>query len=169
VVGLSAQQARAALQAAGFTGNVNTDSADSTKPRNTVVAVSPPQGSPAGPTTTITLSVSDGDAPIPSVAGKTRQDAEQTLRAAGFSTLTVQDVESGTVPEGRAVGTAPGVGSQASAATSITLLIAVPVPPAATATAAPTTSSAPPAAPTSTATRTPAPPATPSSTATKSP
>jgi serine/threonine-protein kinase len=143
VVGLTDAQAQTALSTAGFT-SVNTNQVDSVKPAGTVIAVDPKEGTQVPKSQRITLQESSGKAAIPDVKGKSQADAEKLLRDAGFTNVTVQSVESDTVPQGSAVGTEPGAGNSAGADTPITLLIAVPTPPSASSTPA---SSTPPASP----------------------
>jgi serine/threonine-protein kinase len=128
VVGLSEEDARDALDRAGFTGSINKEQADSTDPEGTVTGVEPERGTSVPPNTTITLQVSDGTVEIPNVRGQTRDEAMQTLRDAGLTTITETSVERSDVAPGTALGTEPGAGSQAGADDEIGLLIAVPVP-----------------------------------------
>jgi serine/threonine-protein kinase len=121
VVNLSEDDARTALQNAGFTGNVNRDEVDSLEAEGTVVGVDPAQRTAVPPGTTVTLSVSDGDAAIPPVTGD-QAAATQALRAAGFTNITPQQEESAQ-PAGTALGTTPGAGTQATADTSIVLRV----------------------------------------------
>jgi len=148
VVGLSEDDAREALERAGFTGSINTEQTDSAQPEGTVTAVDPERGASVPPNTTITLSVSDGTVEIPNVRGKTREEAIQTLRDAGLTNISETSVERSDVEPGTALGTEPGAGSQAGADDAITLQIAVPVPTeeseTPTPTATTTTSAAPP-------------------------
>jgi len=147
VVGLDADRAKTTLGTAGFT-SINTDQVDSAKPKGTVVAVNPAEGTQVAPTQAITLQVSDGDVAIPDVHGKSQADAQRALHDAGFTNVTVQSVENDTVPQGQAVGTEPGAGTQATADTPITLLIAVPTPSSSTTPSSPAPSSGPPTTPT---------------------
>jgi eukaryotic-like serine/threonine-protein kinase len=122
VVNLDEDNARTALQNAGFTGNINRDTVDSLEPEGTVVAVDPEQGSQVAPDTAITLSVSDGDAAVPDVAGQQQDAATQALRGAGFTDIGTEEVESDQ-PEGTVVATSPAGGTQATADTRITLQV----------------------------------------------
>jgi beta-lactam-binding protein with PASTA domain/tRNA A-37 threonylcarbamoyl transferase component Bud32 len=142
VVGLDVDRAKTTLGNAGFQ-RVSTDQVDSAKPAGTVIEVEPGEGTAVALDTTITLRVSDGDIAIPDVRGLPQAQAEKALRDAGFTNVTVQSVESDEVAVGEAVGTEPGANNQAGAGDSITLLIAVPVPPDETPTTSP--SSSPPA------------------------
>jgi beta-lactam-binding protein with PASTA domain len=148
VVGLSEEDARDALDRAGFTGSINTEQADSTDPEGTVVGVEPERGASVPPNTTITLQVSDGTVEIPNVRGQTQEEAIATLRDAGLTNINPTSVERSDVEEGIAIGTEPAAGSQAGADDEITLLVALPVP------TEPSTSESPPppsASPTPTA------------------
>jgi eukaryotic-like serine/threonine-protein kinase len=146
VVGLTVEAARQNLKSAGFTGSIDTDQVDSVQPKGTVVGADPAQGSQVDPASSVTLRVSDGDAPIPQVAGLSQQAAMQKLRSAGFTNVQTSSAESRDVAPGNAVGTEPGAGQQASAGDEITLLIAEAVPTESSApatTTAPTSSAAP--------------------------
>ncbi|MGY1807572.1 Stk1 family PASTA domain-containing Ser/Thr kinase [Blastococcus sp. SYSU D00669] len=123
VIGLDVDEARDNLRGAGFTGNINTEQVDSLAPEGEVVDVDPAQGSQAALDAEITLSVSDGDAPVPAVVGQQQAAAEQTLSEAGFGNVTVEQVES-EEPAGTVLGVTPGEGQQASADTEITLQVA---------------------------------------------
>ncbi|RBY88672.1 Stk1 family PASTA domain-containing Ser/Thr kinase [Blastococcus sp. TF02A-26] len=134
VINLSEEDARAALEAARFTGNINRDEVDSLEPEGTVVDVDPAQRTAVAPDTTITLFVSDGDAPVPSVSGD-QASARQQLVDAGFTNITPQEVED-PAPAGTVLGTTPPAGTSATAATEIVLRVSsgpaqpttVPVP-----------------------------------------
>ena len=122
VVDLDEDRARTALENAGFTGNVNAEQADSLAEEGTVVAVDPAEGRAVAPDTTVTLSVSDGDAEIPDVAGQAQDAAQQALRGEGFTNLTVEEVDSD-APAGTGVATSPAAGQQARADRQITLQV----------------------------------------------
>jgi beta-lactam-binding protein with PASTA domain/predicted Ser/Thr protein kinase len=122
VVNLDEDDARTALENAGFTGNVNRDAVDSLEAEGTVVAVDPEQGSQVAPSTTITLSVSDGDAEVRDVVGQQQDAATQALRGDGFTNVRVEQVDD-EQPAGTVVAMSPGAGSQATADTEITLRV----------------------------------------------
>ena len=121
VVNLSEEDARTALDSAGFTGNVNRDEVDSLEAEGIVVAIDPEQRTAVAPDTTINLSVSDGDAPVPAVSGD-QATATQTLRTAGFTNITVQQVENAAAA-GTALATTPAAGTQATAESEIVLQV----------------------------------------------
>ncbi|SDD36965.1 serine/threonine protein kinase [Geodermatophilus telluris] len=122
VVDLDEDRARTALEDAGFTGNVNSEDADSLAEEGTVVAVDPEEGSAVAPDTTVTLSVSDGTDVVPDVATQTADAAQQALQSAGFTTVTVTEVESDQ-PAGTVIGSDPAAGQQAAAGDRITLQV----------------------------------------------
>ncbi|KQS66870.1 Stk1 family PASTA domain-containing Ser/Thr kinase [Modestobacter sp. Leaf380] len=156
VVNLSEDDARANLEDAGFTGDVNSREVDSLEPEGTVVSVDPAAGQQVAPDTTITLGVSGGTLPLPNVVGQDRATAEANLRNAGFTNVTAQNVERDDVAQGLVAATQPGAATQLAAGDEITLLIAVPTP-TPTTTAAPS-SSAPPTATTTPPIPVPVPP-----------
>src|SRR3954466_13541917 len=124
VIGLDVQDAKDNLSGAGFTGNINTEQVDSLKPEGQVVAIDPAQGSQAALDAAITLSVSDGDAPIPAVVGQQQAAAEKALKDAGFTNVTVKQVEDATQPAGTVTAVDPGQNTQATADSAITLSVA---------------------------------------------
>ncbi len=121
IVGLDEQRARDQIERAGFTGNVNSDEVDSLEDAGTVVDIDPTEGASVAPDSTITLSVSDGDAPIPSVTGD-QNAATQALRDAGFTNIGVEQVED-PAAAGTVLGTTPAAGQQATADAAITLRV----------------------------------------------
>jgi serine/threonine-protein kinase len=122
VVDLDEDRARTALENAGFTGSVNTDQVDGLAEEGTVTAVDPEEGTAVAPDTTVTLAVSDGDAPIPGVTGQEQAAAVQALRDAGFTNVTTEEVDS-EEPAGTVVASDPAAGQQATADTEITLQV----------------------------------------------
>ncbi|HYO35066.1 MAG TPA: Stk1 family PASTA domain-containing Ser/Thr kinase [Geodermatophilus sp.] len=133
VVDLDVDRAQTALENAGFTGSVNTDQTDSLAEEGTVVAVDPEEGSAVPADTTVTLAVSDGDAPVPSVIGQEQAAAVQALRGAGFTDVTTEEVDSDQ-PAGTVIASDPAANQQATADQTITLQVSggvaeVTVPP----------------------------------------
>jgi serine/threonine-protein kinase len=121
VVGLDVDRARTTLGNAGFS-DVETEEVDSLSPADQVVEVDPREGQSVDPSTTVTLTVSDGDAAVPDVTGQQQAAATQALRTAGFTNVTAEPVESGQ-PEGTVISTDPSAGQQASADDPITLQV----------------------------------------------
>ncbi|MCV2491236.1 Stk1 family PASTA domain-containing Ser/Thr kinase [Geodermatophilus sp. YIM 151500] len=165
VIGLTADGARANLQAAGFTGSISTEQVPSLDDAGRVVEVEPGEGSQASPDTAFTLRISTGSLPLPDVTDVGEAEARQLLVAEGFSEnqIVTESVERDDVPADTVVETRPGPRSAVTADQEITLLVAVPVPTATTQPTRPTqatpTTPAPtgPATPTATPTGTPTP------------
>jgi eukaryotic-like serine/threonine-protein kinase len=130
VEGLTEEQARANLEAAGFT-NVSTRPVDSVEiDEGRVVSVSPTQGSQAGRTAVITLDVSTGTIAMPDVVNRSESQARATLQENGFGAgqIVVQNVERDDVAPGTVVETDPAAGTDVGSGDTITLLAAVAVP-----------------------------------------
>jgi serine/threonine-protein kinase len=121
VVDLDVDRARTTLENAGFT-SVDTEQVDSLAPEGQVVEVDPEEGTEVDPGTRVTLSVSDGDAELPPVTGQAQDAAAETLRTAGFTNVSTEEVDSDQ-PVGTVVGSSPAAGSQATADTRITLQV----------------------------------------------
>ena len=144
VVGLTEAGAKANLKSQGFTGSVDTTQVDSLEPAGRVVSIDPAEGTQAAPDATISLGVSTGAVPLPTVRGKDEAAARKALTDLGLTDaqITSTDVESEDVQPGLVVGTEPGANNRVQSGQEITLLIAVPVPSQQTTTpAAPTTPS----------------------------
>ncbi|MCW2583365.1 MAG: pknB [Klenkia sp.] len=141
VVGLTEDDARANLESQGFTGSINSQQVNSLQDEGTVVSVDPAAGQQVAPDTAITLQISTGTIPLPDVSGLDQATAEATLRDAGLTVITPQNVERDDVAAGTVVSTEPGANTQVTADTEITVLIAVPTP-------TPTATSTPTATPT---------------------
>jgi eukaryotic-like serine/threonine-protein kinase len=124
VVGFDEDQARAALEQAGFTGSINTRQVDSLEEEGTVASVTPEAGSSASPDQTITLGLSTGTIEVPDVTGRTEAEARSILTEAGFGDvqITTEEVDS-TQPPGAVIASTPGAGSAASTGTRIVLQV----------------------------------------------
>jgi beta-lactam-binding protein with PASTA domain len=122
VIGLDEDRARATLEAAGFTGNVNSRPVESLEDEGTVVSVSPDEGQQAAPDGTITLGISTGTMELPDVTGQPQDAATKALQDAGFGNVTVEEVDSAEAP-GTVLGTDPAPGTQTAAGTRITLRV----------------------------------------------
>jgi serine/threonine-protein kinase len=107
--------------------------ADETVKEGHVIKASPAEGTLVPPNTKVTLYVSTGPAQkqVPSVVGKSEQDAEQALSQAGFNTGKITTDSSSTEPAGTVLRQDPAGGSQAKPGTSVNLTVsggAVKVP-----------------------------------------
>ncbi|WP_104526210.1 Stk1 family PASTA domain-containing Ser/Thr kinase [Blastococcus atacamensis] len=149
VEGLTEEQARANLEAAGFTnvGRRPVESVDVDEGR--VVSVDPAEGTQAGRNQVITLNVSTGTVEMPDVVNQTEQQARAALQDLGIGAgqIEVQNAENDSVPQGTVLETDPQAGTDVGGDDIITLVVAVPTPPDEPATPTTTTTTTPPAAP----------------------
>ncbi|MGY2127821.1 Stk1 family PASTA domain-containing Ser/Thr kinase [Blastococcus sp. SYSU DS0617] len=122
VIGFDEDQARAALEQAGFTGSINTRQVDSLEEEGSVASIDPSPGQSAATDATITLGLSTGSIDLPDVVNRTEADARGVLTAAGFreNQISTEQVDSDQ-PAGTVVATTPRGGSAASADTRIVL------------------------------------------------
>jgi serine/threonine-protein kinase len=107
--------------------------ADDTVKAGHVIKASPAEGTLVPPNTKVTLYVSTGPAKkqVPSVVGKSEQDAEQALSQAGFNTGKITTDSTSTEPAGTVLRQDPPGGAQAKPGTSVDLTVsggAVKVP-----------------------------------------
>jgi serine/threonine-protein kinase len=107
--------------------------ADETVKSGHVIKASPAEGTLVPPNSKVTLYVSTGPAQkqVPSVVGKSQQDATQALSQAGFNVGKVTQDSSSTEPAGTVLQQSPPGGSQAKPGTSVDLTVsggAVKVP-----------------------------------------
>ena len=124
VVGFDEQRARDALEAAGFTGNVNTRDEASLDDEGAVASVEPAVGEEAAQDVTITLGLSTGTIDLPDVTGRPEAEARQILIDAGFTEVQIntEQVDS-PEPPGTVVATTPGPAAPASTGTRIVLQV----------------------------------------------
>jgi serine/threonine-protein kinase len=142
VVGKTVSDAKAAIQSAGFTGNITVNEVSSLQPEGQVISTEPSVNSDVNPDTTIVLNVSKGSIPVPDVTGRSESAARQKLVSAGIDPGHIDsvDVERDDVAPGTVVSSTPTAGQTIGPDDTITLQIARPTPPQPT---TPTTSSAP--------------------------
>ncbi|MFM9140510.1 MAG: PASTA domain-containing protein, partial [Solirubrobacterales bacterium] len=124
VSGLSASQAKRRLENAGF--NVRErEKPDDKVPSGDAVETLPPEGTPTPLGSTVTLVVSTGKekVEVPSVVGQSRQDADTTLRAAGFG-VSITERESATAEPGPVISQDPAGGSEADRGSTVAIVVA---------------------------------------------
>jgi serine/threonine-protein kinase len=107
--------------------------ADETVKAGHVIKASPAEGTLVPPNSKVTLYVSTGppQKQVPSVVGKSEQDAEQALSQAGFNVGKITTDSNSTEPALTVLQQSPGGGSQAKPGTSVDLTVsggAVKVP-----------------------------------------
>jgi len=124
VINLPIADARSQLEKAGFAVDEQRQPND-TVPIDTVFDQKPDPGSMLAKGKTVVLTVSSGPAQleIPSVAGRSRDDAMALLDDRGFNNVTVSEQDDDTVEAGTAIGTDPPFGQQAAAGAEIKLII----------------------------------------------
>ena len=135
VTGDSQSQAQAALASAHL--NASQRSVVSTQAAGTVVGQSPPGGTQVAQGATVTLDISSGGTPVPSVVGDTQAEATTTLQSDGFRVRAV----TATAPSGFTAGsvfqTTPAAGQTVAQGSTVTIDVAA-APATATPTASPT-------------------------------
>ncbi|WP_250443234.1 transglycosylase domain-containing protein, partial [Actinotalea sp. C106] len=114
VVGSHVDEARAALEGAGF-AVAGTEVADDAAP-GTVISQSPTGEAPYGSAISISVSTGPAAAEVPDVTGLPEADAVARLEGAGFS-VSVSRQESGSVAEGRVISASPSGGEAAPGST----------------------------------------------------
>jgi eukaryotic-like serine/threonine-protein kinase len=123
VVSEQVSVAQAQIQNAGFTPNLvyRTD----THPSGTVIGQNPLGGAKAdkGSTVTLTVSQGPGSVPVPSVAGLSKQAAEQAINQAQLKVGRTRTESSNTIPTGDATRTDPAAGASLPVGTKVTLFI----------------------------------------------
>jgi eukaryotic-like serine/threonine-protein kinase len=104
VVGLDVAAAKQALTTAGFTPDVEFAFSDTVK-NNVVISVDPPAGTMLQKGKTVTLSVSGGrgNATVPNLRGKTKEDAIKALETEGLELGTVSERASAEKDKGKVV------------------------------------------------------------------
>jgi len=131
VKGLSQQQARIAIENAGFTfGSVSQQTSD--QARGAVIASDPPAGSsldlPA--TVSITLSQGPSSVQIPDLTGRSLSDARSALEQLGLTLGGTSQDTSSFMVENTVLGQTPSPGATVSAGASVTLRVSrFPPPP----------------------------------------
>jgi serine/threonine-protein kinase len=132
VVGLTVSSARGRLQKAGLQASEREENSD-TVAAGRVISVSPPEGQKVDKGSSVTLVVSSGkpQVQVPDVVGKSIDEAQSTLQAAGFK-VTRTDKESDKDP-GTVLAQNPKSGGRIDAGSTIALTVAkapsqVPVP-----------------------------------------
>jgi eukaryotic-like serine/threonine-protein kinase len=121
VIGQQETSAQNELQQKGFQVSVKS-APNSTQPSGTVVSQNP-NGGTAAPGSTVTITVSGGAVPVPSVIGDSQQTASQILTTAGFAV----NVQQGSGPAQYANGTVfsqqPAANSTEPKGTTITIFV----------------------------------------------
>ncbi len=123
VIGLRSATAAQSLQNRGFEVDVvNVTNARVARDRVAGQDPLPDTMAPEGSTVTITVSTGPGQAPVPTVAGMPRRQAEQRLEDAGFESEVEREF-SDEVDEGRVISSSPSEGTTVELGTTVTLRV----------------------------------------------
>jgi eukaryotic-like serine/threonine-protein kinase len=125
VVGLSLDDAKARLDAAGFTiGSVTYQPADAATAPGTVIAQTPKAGTETGHGTTVDLVVAgSGTSLVPDVRGMNQTAAATAIEAAGLTLGSVDQVADAAVPAGVVTSQYPAGGTQAPTGSGVTITV----------------------------------------------
>ncbi|MGH8886114.1 MAG: Stk1 family PASTA domain-containing Ser/Thr kinase [Egibacteraceae bacterium] len=122
VTGLKIQQAQALLEAEGFRFGIG-DFEASKSPANTVIRTEPTEGERAQKGSTVTIIPSSGPINVPSVFGKTSDEARAAIEGAGLAVAADERREgSNTVEKDRVIRTDPAEGSPLGPRDQVTLI-----------------------------------------------
>jgi len=124
VVGLSEEDARAAIQAAGLTVSVIPQASD--EPAGEVIAQDPSAGTEAesGDTVTITVSEGPGSEPMPNVVGQDADDAQDFLEdELGLVVNREAETEPCAQPPGTVCRQDPGEGTEVAEGDTVTIFV----------------------------------------------
>jgi beta-lactam-binding protein with PASTA domain len=124
VRGNSQQQARIAIETAGFTfGSVSQQ--NSPEPRGSVIGSDPVAGTTAELPATVSITLSQGPATIqvPDLSGRTLADARSTLEQLGLRLGSTTADTSSFMPENTVLGQSPSAGMTVSAGANVNLRV----------------------------------------------
>jgi serine/threonine-protein kinase len=125
LVGRTEQQATSVLAAGGWEVEIERERRDGST-KGEVLATDPAAGTRVEDGAVVTLTVSEGQtiAPIPTdLAGKSFEDAEATLEAAGFAASVSEEVFDEEVPDGVVVRVAEGTPAELEKGTTVALVV----------------------------------------------
>jgi serine/threonine protein kinase/beta-lactam-binding protein with PASTA domain len=130
LVGAKEAEAASALRDAGFTVGTAWREHDDEEPRGTVMDVSVDEGSRQRHDTEVTLTVSDGPAPVtvPQQVGKEKQVAADDLESVGLKVKFAEPEHSRDVPKGHVLRQSPEDGAQAHRTDTVTLTLSAGPP-----------------------------------------
>ncbi|GGU20722.1 Stk1 family PASTA domain-containing Ser/Thr kinase [Nocardioides albus] len=112
VVGSPQKTAKQLLENDPYNFTVKVETTKSDQDKGTVVETDPVDGESVttGPSTVVTLTVSEGPIKVPNVVGKTEEEAKEILRSAGFTPV-VKDEPNTDKPKDTVVEQSPGKGT----------------------------------------------------------
>ncbi|MEU4698799.1 Stk1 family PASTA domain-containing Ser/Thr kinase [Nonomuraea dietziae] len=119
LIGMSPEDARAALEAAGLEGVVTP--AVSSREQDKVFDTKPKSGDSVSKGTSVKLYVPKAQVPVPSVVGQTQEDAERTLKAENFKVKVVPQAND--QPPGTVIAQSPEAGTNQNQRTTVTIVV----------------------------------------------
>ncbi|ACZ83166.1 Stk1 family PASTA domain-containing Ser/Thr kinase [Streptosporangium roseum] len=119
VVNMTTDEAKAALEEAGFVPSVRTKA--SSGPQDKVLETNPPAGKKAPKGSTVQIYVPKEAVEVPGVVNLTVGDAKRMLKEAGFKYKVVE--QESDLPEGTVLSQAPEAGAKLQQGTTITLVV----------------------------------------------
>lgn len=130
VIGLTPEEAGAALAAANLSTGTVTEEFDSIVALGKVITTDPPEGEQLKPGSVVNLVVSKGPKPIkiPNLAGVTLDDARAQLEGDGL-VVTVTEEFSNDYAEGEVVSSSPGKGDKVDVGGTVALVVSKGPPP----------------------------------------
>ena len=125
VVGLTQQEAQAAVTEAGLGWGAPTRAYSDTVAEGSVISCTPAPGSSVKLGTAVSVVVSRGieQVTVPDVVGSPQSDAEARLSSAGLGIGTITQAYSSTAPEGSVISTDPAAGATVNHSTPIDLVV----------------------------------------------
>ncbi|MEV4159187.1 Stk1 family PASTA domain-containing Ser/Thr kinase [Nonomuraea dietziae] len=119
LIGMSPEDAREALEAAGLEGVVTP--AVSSREQDKVFDTKPKSGDSVPEGTSVKLYVPKAQVPVPSVVGQTQEDAERTLKAENFKVKVVPQAND--QPPGTVIAQSPEAGTNQNQRTTVTIVV----------------------------------------------
>jgi serine/threonine-protein kinase len=125
LAGRSEADARAALQAAGFSNITTQQEASNDVPAGNVVRSDPGGGAEVAPDQQITLFVSSGpqQVNVPGVEGRTEENARNLIEGAGLSVSVVEEDVSDPGQDGRVLSQSPSANTPVDANSTVTIVV----------------------------------------------
>lgn len=120
VIGQQRDAARTTLSDAGF--QVKFQERQSDEPQGQVLETDPAPGASVPEGSVVTVFYSDGPEEIPDVVGMTQEEAERTLREAGYVPDVVESANT-TEPKGTVIQQSPPAGQQAQEGSTVTIVV----------------------------------------------
>lgn len=124
ITGSKLADARATLKADHLILGTQTKQPSDTVSKNFIISQNPPPGAkvPRGSAVDVVVSSGPETVTVPSVVGKTQDDAVKTLHAAGLR-VSINEAPSDTVPKGQVISQDPVAGSDAQRGDTVTILV----------------------------------------------